>query len=169
MGQCLLRHNLLLLDANTAQTARALQRQAVGAGTSNTISASAARRNTQRGAGLSPSDASSGAVRDVRTGAATGGNPAYRGRVTGGTGTQPLVEDDSVIIPSEEEGEVEYESSFGAHVSDGSGYSFYAPASTGGEGMRRNTVRDIFEQTQCMIISMMNIMNMERSITNEKS
>jgi hypothetical protein len=130
------------VDANTAQTARAIQRQAVGAGTSNTISASAARRNTQRSAGLTPSDVT-GAVKDVRTGAATGGNPAYRGRVTGGTGTQPVIEDNSVIIPSEEEGE--YESSFGAHVSDGSGYSFYAPASTGGDGMRRNSIRDIFD------------------------
>ena len=132
-------------SANTAQTTRALQRQAIGgAGTSNTISASAARRNTQRGTGLAPSDASTSSVKDVRTGAATGGNPAYRGRVTGETGTQPLIEDNSVIIPSEEE--VEYESSFGAHIADGSGYSFYAPASSGGDGMRRNSIRDIFDQ-----------------------
>ena len=130
---------------STPQAVRTVQRSVAAAGTPNTISASAARRNTQRSAGLAPSDVG-GPVRDVRTGAATGGNPAYRGRVTGGTGTnnQPVVDDDSVIIPSEEE--VEYESSFGAHIADGSSGSFYTPASTGGEGMRRNSIRDIFEQ-----------------------
>ena len=58
---------------------------------------------------------------------------------------QPGVDDNTVYLPDDTD-ETEYESSFGAHVSDGSS-SYYAPvASTGGEGMRRNTIKDIFGQ-----------------------
>ena len=132
------------VSANTAQTTRAVQRQTVGTGTSNTISASSARRNAQRSAGLTPSDVT-GATRDFNTGAATGGNPALNRGIAGGlgpVGAGPGIENNTVVIPSDEE-EEEYESSFGAHVSDGS--SFYAPvASTDSMTMRRNTIKDVF-------------------------
>ena len=125
---------------------RSLQRSgsSVGSGTSNTISASAARRSAQRSSGGLVGPDNPLAVKDVRTGAATGGNPAYK-RIAGGVGGQLVVDENSVVIPSDDYESEEVESSFGAHVSDGSGYAFYAPASTDSMSMRRNSIRDVFE------------------------
>ena len=129
-------------SAPSPQATRAVQRSAAAGGTSNTISASAARRNTQRSAGLAPSDVTTGA-RDFNTGAASGGNPAYNRGITGGVTPVATVDDNVAYLPDDGD-ETEYESSFGAHVSDGS--SFYAPvASTDSMTMRRNTIKDIFD------------------------
>ena len=138
----------MLAEGATPQAlTRSVQRSGgggVGLGTSNTISASAARRSAQRSSGGLVGPDNPLAVKDVRTGAATGGNPAYK-RIASVGGQPVVVDENSVMIPSDLD-EEEYESSFGMHVSDGSGYSgFYAPASTDSMSMRRNSIRDVFE------------------------
>jgi hypothetical protein len=122
----------------TRNVQRSVAASSPGSGRSaNTIRVS---RNEQRAAGAYTDPDNPTMVRDVRTGAATGG--AGRRFAPAPSLSQTVVEN-SVEIPSDED--EQYESAFGAHVSDGRTGGIYAvPDNTVG-GLRRNTIKDIFE------------------------
>jgi hypothetical protein len=88
-----------------------------------------------------------GNVRNFKTGATTGGNRSrVVAPVVGGTGvnSMPMFPEGGVMIPSDDEEEEVYESSFGMHVSDGRRGEAYSEYQDDGS-MRRNTIKDIFE------------------------
>jgi hypothetical protein len=82
-------------------------------------------------------------TRNIHTGAATGGNPALRSQIGGGSpNTMKLPENAAVAIPSDYE-EEQYQSAFGMHVSDGRRGEIMSDPDY--DQTRRNTIKDIFE------------------------
>lgn len=134
--------------ASPLSATRNAQRSSLGGGSASIGSTSSNSRRSQRASGVVPiGQQVAENARNISTGAATGGNPALRKRLGGsGTNAVPMF-DEATIIPSDDDGV--YESAFGMHVSDGRGryaeevYSTYED--TDPAGIRRNSIRDIFE------------------------